>query len=1103
MIKPSITLVLAFLWQLSLAQQTIKPSDLPVSLWGDYNNSNGEWTMGLNPDFVMESSYMFCGYYEKITHQDGIYTFYVNAIDLNRNNYQFQLKLGGKDTIWLAVEQIKGQFLPYRRIPSDQVQYPNPSEIIQPNKGKWYATDGSNQVQIEFFDGYCVLEKEKYTYSRYIKIGDTRQLNISGSRFGRYIHFNGSGNYLNLEVLGKGWLHVKRKPEMPNQEGISFDQVPAALLGKWYSTTNTDGPLQLLPSYQIIINYETLPLNRLWKEGDKVCFSFTRQGKEERFGLREKDSQYSQLFQANGESAFVKRSTKLPNGIAVENTFQSNWYACDDASATLVITAQEIKSSQDTQLPSPYTSVLFDGMQYKFMKGKKVVVYLKKINADYVEMASQPSEVFRLYKKKASLPNQAIVALPKELLTNWLNKQTGQWQVGFMPNTVLFQSDFWDYTGTTYKDGVYTVYAEKSDTVCFLDASGNKVCKVVPKKARFNLRKKGDGQIVVSMNGGQEVVCTNSIYTAGYTPSFTLPKNSQPGIAILKGYVKNIPESFKNSPIEVIVNDLFYNTQVNYSTKIDSSGKFTLSIPLTTPQDIYLKHTSSFTSSFLIPCDTLLLCVDGANMGDKWPWMWMGQAAEINRDMIRFMVNPEYEAHNRNRNEQEIVNLALEPEEFKEARKKVEKDNFAFYTKQAAVLPLSPGFKVWYETNLRMTFFEDLIRYPWLRSNAQRPELVKHPTYFTFLDSLDMTDPQYWISGRFAFYTHNIYMHYASPIRTHVPENLFWQQVIKTDKALTQQERVIIRPLATPTEDKDSKVFMDLIGKHVKIIAEQQEARKKPNLSSVEILDILKKEEPSLSKAQWQQLTRTAIKADDRNKVLNPVRERNQDLFTHLMQETHSRAVLDCMATQKYGSFLKQLALNKQFYKSIEDNDIPRMESFWKQIQASELNKSIKHHLELAYTKTKEDLAKPLPEYAKLNNTAEGSADEWLKNLALKHPGKTLYIDVWAPWCGPCRQEMAQSPAMKAACKGKEVVFVYLCGSGGKPAWENCIKKYAIDGDHYYVSDATYADFCAKFGISGIPSYLIMNRQGQVVNKNAPRPSDLPTLLTELDKHLR
>ena len=91
---------------------------------------------------------------------------------------------------------------------------------------------------------------------------------------------------------------------------------------------------------------------------------------------------------------------------------------------------------------------------------------------------------------------------------------------------------------------------------------------------------------------------------------------------------------------------------------------------------------------------------------------------------------------------------------------------------------------------------------------------------------------------------------------------------------------------------------------------------------------------------------------------------------------------------------------------------------------------------------------------------------------------------------------------MKTAAKDKNVAYVYLCGSGEKKAWENLIKQYNVEGDHYYVAPGTYEEILAKFDITGIPRYMLMNTKGQIVTKNAPRPSQVPLLLAEFDKHL-
>ncbi len=103
--------------------------------------------------------------------------------------------------------------------------------------------------------------------------------------------------------------------------------------------------------------------------------------------------------------------------------------------------------------------------------------------------------------------------------------------------------------------------------------------------------------------------------------------------------------------------------------------------------------------------------------------------------------------------------------------------------------------------------------------------------------------------------------------------------------------------------------------------------------------------------------------------------------------------------------------------------------------------------------------------------------------------GKYVYIDVWATWCGPCRQELPHLKKLVADYAGKNIVFVSLSVDANKEAW----KKMAatMDGIQLYLGNNS--DFAKAYDIDGIPRFILIDPEGKIVNYNMTRPSSPDT----------
>lgn len=122
--------------------------------------------------------------------------------------------------------------------------------------------------------------------------------------------------------------------------------------------------------------------------------------------------------------------------------------------------------------------------------------------------------------------------------------------------------------------------------------------------------------------------------------------------------------------------------------------------------------------------------------------------------------------------------------------------------------------------------------------------------------------------------------------------------------------------------------------------------------------------------------------------------------------------------------------------------------------------------------------------------------------------GKYVYIDVWATWCGPCIQQIPYLQNLEKQYHDKNIAFVSISTdesqrSGGsweaaENKWRNFVQKRNMSGFQLW-SGQDYS-FQIAYQINSIPRFILIDPQGNIVDSNAPRPSDpkLRSLLTSL-----
>jgi thiol-disulfide isomerase/thioredoxin len=119
----------------------------------------------------------------------------------------------------------------------------------------------------------------------------------------------------------------------------------------------------------------------------------------------------------------------------------------------------------------------------------------------------------------------------------------------------------------------------------------------------------------------------------------------------------------------------------------------------------------------------------------------------------------------------------------------------------------------------------------------------------------------------------------------------------------------------------------------------------------------------------------------------------------------------------------------------------------------------------------------------------------WWKRILESHKGRYVYLDFWASWCVPCRAEIPFSKKLASELGQKNIDFIFLSIDENKNSWKEAVKQENLQDSSksFLIINPKGKYNYQYYKVNEIPRYIIFDKEGRVIDFNAPRPSEKKT----------
>ncbi|HTH83452.1 MAG TPA: TlpA disulfide reductase family protein [Mucilaginibacter sp.] len=146
----------------------------------------------------------------------------------------------------------------------------------------------------------------------------------------------------------------------------------------------------------------------------------------------------------------------------------------------------------------------------------------------------------------------------------------------------------------------------------------------------------------------------------------------------------------------------------------------------------------------------------------------------------------------------------------------------------------------------------------------------------------------------------------------------------------------------------------------------------------------------------------------------------------------------------------------------------------------------------------------------KLNNkmvfvTGNGTQLNTLEDVIHLMKGKTVFVDMWGTWCGPCRAELEKfTPQIRDHFKGKNITFLYIANKdiGHPEEWKKVIAYQKIEGTHILANNNLDKDIMNKVKSTSYPTHFLIKKDGSFKKIKTQDESNTQQVIKEIEAEM-